>query len=463
MNKYKRLISNSLIFAVGNFGSKILLLLLVPFYTFQLTTNEYGTADLITTTVNMLLPIISLSIYEATLRFTIGEKLNIQYSTLKNSFLLNIVTSFIFYLVMTILNLIIHIPYYEFMVIIVVLQSFQNILAQYVRAINKIKLYAMNGILISLILSISNIIFLKFLNYGIMGYLLSIVISNLVSITFILIFLNLDFISIMKSSINWNLLKRMLVYSIPLIPNAFMWWLMNASSRYFILFYLGSDANGLFAVASKIPSVLSMVQTVFFQAWQLSAIEEYESNNKEEFYSSIFYWLSTIMIMSTSVLILFLKPIINVFMSNSYELSWQPVPFLLIGLIFSSFSSFFGTFYIAAKKTTGVMSTSIIGGIVSLVLNFILIRYFGLIGAGISTLISFLLIWILRVRDTRSFFNVNIYSGRLSIAISILILQTIFIFFIDNIFLNILLSLILLVYEGTPMFKVILNFKKKKE
>ncbi|EOS8069673.1 polysaccharide biosynthesis C-terminal domain-containing protein, partial [Enterococcus faecium] len=250
----------------------------------------------------------------------------------------------------------------------------------------KIKIYAINGIMMSLVLAISNIIFLKFLSFGVDGYLLSIIMSNLVSLFFMIIVLKFDFILIVKSKVDWELFKRMLVYSVPLIPNAFMWWLMNASSRYFILFYLDATANGLFAVASKIPSILSMVQTVFFQAWQLSAIEEYDSDNKREFYSSIFYWLSTIMIICTSILILFLKPIINITMSGNYSLSWKPVPFLLIGLIFSSFSSFFGTFYIAEKKTTGVMYTSVIGGMVSLILNFILIRYFGIIGAGLSTL-----------------------------------------------------------------------------
>ncbi|NTQ24801.1 polysaccharide biosynthesis C-terminal domain-containing protein, partial [Enterococcus faecium] len=342
-----------------------------------------------------------------------------------------------------------------------VLQGFQNILAQYVRAINKIKIYAINGIIMSLVLAISNIIFLKFLSFGVDGYLLSIIMSNLVSLFFMVIVLKFDFILIVKSKVDWKLFKRMLVYSVPLIPNAFMWWLMNASSRYFILFYLDATANGLFAVASKIPSILSMVQTVFFQAWQLSAIEEYDSDNKREFYSSIFYWLSTIMIICTSILILFLKPIINITISGNYSLSWKPVPFLLIGLIFSSFSSFFGTFYIAEKKTTGVMYTSVIGGMVSLILNFILIRYFGIIGAGLSTLISFLLIWILRVRDINKFFKINIQLKRLCISISGLILQVVFIFFIDNIVLNVLLCFSLIVYEGIPLWQSVINFKKR--
>lgn len=107
------------------------------------------------------------------------------------------------------------------------------------------------------------------------------------------------------------------------------------------------------------------------------------------------------------------------------------------------------------------MYTSVIGGMVSLILNFILIRYFGIIGAGLSTLISFLLIWILRVRDINKFFKINIQLKRLCISISGLILQVVFIFFIDNIVLNVLLCFSLIVYEGIPLWQSVINLKKR--
>lgn len=46
MNKYKKLLSNSLIFTLGNLGSKLLVFILVPLYTYALTPKEYGFADL---------------------------------------------------------------------------------------------------------------------------------------------------------------------------------------------------------------------------------------------------------------------------------------------------------------------------------------------------------------------------------------------------------------------------------
>ena len=62
MDKYKKLASNTIIFAIGTFSSKILSFLLMPFVTRMLTTADYGSADLIQQTVNVLIPIVTLQV-----------------------------------------------------------------------------------------------------------------------------------------------------------------------------------------------------------------------------------------------------------------------------------------------------------------------------------------------------------------------------------------------------------------
>lgn len=181
----------------------------------------------------------------------------------------------------------------------------------------------------------------------------------------------------------------MLIYSIPLIPNALMWWVMNASNRYFILFFVGASANGLFAVANKIPSFLSILNTIFFKAWQLSAIEEYGDESKAKFYSQTFYYFSVVMFVGTSIILMILKYMMGILVSEEFFSSWQFIPFLLIGIVFSSFSAFLGTNYIAAKQTKGIFRTSLIGGTINIILNLIFIPLVGTNGAAISTMISF--------------------------------------------------------------------------
>ncbi|WP_270364556.1 hypothetical protein [Enterococcus malodoratus] len=69
-NKYKRLAGNSILFAVGNLGSKLISFFMLPLYTWKLTQSDFGISDLVLSTLSLLLPIISLSVYDAVLRFS---------------------------------------------------------------------------------------------------------------------------------------------------------------------------------------------------------------------------------------------------------------------------------------------------------------------------------------------------------------------------------------------------------
>lgn len=73
-NNYKKLVYNTAIFAVGNFGSKILTFLIVPLYTYVLTTAEYGTIDLFITSLGMVIPFSTMMVNEALIRFVLGKR-----------------------------------------------------------------------------------------------------------------------------------------------------------------------------------------------------------------------------------------------------------------------------------------------------------------------------------------------------------------------------------------------------
>ena len=69
MNKYQPLAANTILMSIGTFGSKLLVFLMVRSYTGYLPPAEYGTADLITQTANLLVPLVSLDITDAVFRF----------------------------------------------------------------------------------------------------------------------------------------------------------------------------------------------------------------------------------------------------------------------------------------------------------------------------------------------------------------------------------------------------------
>src|SRR5699024_10273542 len=118
-------------------------------------------------------------------------------------------------------------------------------------------------------------------------YYWALILANFISIIFLLISTR-SYLKIQLKYIKIKTIKYLLLFSVPLIRNSLMWWLINASSRYFIRIFVGIASNGLFSVASKIPALISIVNQIFIQAWQLSAIEEYENKDSEKFYSDVF-------------------------------------------------------------------------------------------------------------------------------------------------------------------------------
>lgn len=429
LESYKKLFGNSVVFAVGSFGSRLISLILVPLYTYYLSTAEYGTVDLVITTVSLLLPIVSADIYTAILRFVM-DKNQTEEDILTNGIVVAAVGSFTTLLLFPVL---LYFKVFEgvlvYLYVILVLQVFQGVFAQFTRAIGKVKIFALNGILMTFITGAFNIVFLAGFNMGISGYLLTLVISNIFSM-FFLVFTVKIYRYIQFEKVSKEIIRKMLVYSVPIIPNSIMWWLINASNRYFIFFFVGVAGNGLFAVANKMPNILSVFNQIFSQAWQMSAIEEYENDSKKaaEFYSNVFRYFSSGMLLVTSGVLAVLKIFMAFAVAPEYYEGWQSVPFLLLAVSFSSFSTFLGTNYLAAKQTKGAFKTSIYGGLSSLILNLLFVPLLGINGAGVATMSSFFVMWVIRIYDTKGFIAISIDVRRTAILLGVIFIQTVVLF-----------------------------------
>lgn len=459
--KYKKLAVNSFLFAIGNFGSKLISFLMLPLYTFALSQSEFGITDLILTTSSLMLPVVSLSVFDAVLRFGL-EKDEDHKSVFTNAFIVTSISSIIMIFGGIVLNFFMD-GYIIEVILILIVQSFQALFSQFAKSQDKIREFAINGMLLSFLIAALNIVFLIRLKLGIDGYIYSIIIANFLANLWLILKLKL-WHQIDIGLYDSALLKRMIKYSTPLIPNSVAIWVNNTANRYFILYYLGSALNGIFAVANKIPTLLGVLNSIFFQSWQLSAIEEYENKDKSHFYSEIFNIYSQFLFFATTCILLILKPMMSIIVSEKFYEAWRFVPFLLLSVLYSSFSGFLGTNYIAAKKTAGIFFTTIVGAIINLFFNFILIPRLGLIGAGISSSISFLSLWIIRHFDTKKFVNIEIDAKKMVQNHLIVFIQiaTLFIFNGIKVYvIGLILCTISLVLNRKFLLQVINKLRKK--
>lgn len=460
-NRYSRLLGNSALFAIANLGTKLIQFLMVPLYTYALTVRQYGVVDLLLTTVTMLTPIVSLSVFDAVFRFSMDKDPDL--SAIFSNGVLITLAGFVLVLIISPINLIVRIPYYSYFLGILFLSAVNSLLQNFAKSVGYVKQFAFSGFLNAVLVVMLNLLLLVVFRLGIVGYVLGIFIASAGTAIYLIISIN-AWKCIKINKLRLKYCKKLLHYSIPLIPNSFSWWFTNDANRYFILFFVGAAGNGLYAVANKIPSILTVFFGIFSQAWQLSAVEEFESKDSEAFYSKIFNYMIFISAVGVSILLIILKPFMQVYTSPSFYSSWHFAPFLLIAAVFANLSTFLGTIFIAAKKTGQIFSTTILGMLINLVLNLMLIPFLGVNGAGIGSSIGFLVVTVMRFYKSKKFVSIIVDKFLLSnvaLFVSLMILAELLIKdVIATIGLTSVLFLVLLLLERIYVIEAKRGFQK---
>lgn len=462
--KYKKLINNSLILAIGNFGSKLINFFMVGIYTLYMSTGDYGKGDIILTTVNLLLPVVTLSVFEGLLRYVLDDKEE-KETIFANALLVVLVGNILFFLGFYLFSVIMSFDKqveYAYFFSLLLMQSLQMLFSQYVKAIDKLKIYAINGVLVSVGTFAFGLVFLKVFHLGLAGYMYSLIIANCLSLVFLS--LNISFRQIREQAeFSWEKIKEILRYSIPLIPNSIMWWVITASSRYILTYYYDYQITGIYAAANKIPSLLSVITSIFIQAWQLSAIEVYRTEDEEYFFKKVYRDYIGIISMATSLILLFLPLLTKIMLSNEFIQGWKYIPILLLANLFSSAATFLGTNYIIAKKTIGIITTSLFAALLNLVCSLLLIPNYGPNGASIGSLCGFLLMFILRTADSKRLMGWRFSQNKLIISVIFLLGQISIIFFTTGVMKYVLEIIIFLglCYENRRIFlQLAKNIKK---
>lgn len=426
----RKLGTNIIIFAIGNFASKMMNYFLLPFYTSILSQTEYGVYDIVITTVNLLYPIFSLLITEATMRFTLDK----EYNSKKVFTLSFIVTTigFGFYLLMSPLILLSksYGDYYLYFVIYQLLLSLHTLVTQYAKGKEKTKEFAVSGILGTFFTLLCNILFMAVFKYGLFGYFLSSYVGTLASLLYLVMRCQIlkDFTRIHKADI--KLLKQMLKYSVPIIPNSVSWWVSTSSDKYLISHYSGLDATGLYSVAYKIPSLMTMFTTIFFNAWQITAVEDFGTEKSRKMYLNVYNWFFAFIVIISSCIIWLTKLICKILFSKAFYDAWQFVPFLVAAYVFHDLGAYIGSIYTSSKQTMMLFISTVVGALINIVLNVFFIKRWGAIGGAFTTLISYFIVWIIRLRSTQSIIQVE-YNYLLDSASLILILVETFIVFLN--------------------------------
>lgn len=407
--RYKYLLKNTSILTISNFSSKILVFLLVPLYTGILSTKEYGIFDLVVSTIQLLMPFLSLNIYEAVMRFLMDKESD-KRGVVSVGLKYVVIGSLLFGILILINKKIIFSNELEKLPVIIFIYFSSYLFYQYIIQFSKGMEKVQDVAIASVIGTIStiglNIILLLFFHRGLYGFFLAYTVGQLLPAMYLSIRIKLHKYIIFK--IDKVLEKRMISYSLPLIMNSVGWWVNNVSDRYVVTFLCGISINGIYSVAYKIPSILNIIQQIFIQAWQISVIKEYDTYDSAKFYGQALEVLNFVMCILCMGLVLLTRPIARFLYSNEFYLAWRYVPFLLVSCVFNSASGILGPILSASKNSKAMGMSAMVGALTNIVFNFGLVYFIGAQGAAIATAISSFVIYRMRRKAVKN--DISNYS-----------------------------------------------------
>lgn len=392
----KNLVKETAWFAIGNFGSKILSLLLVPLYTNILTKGEYGSVDILNTTISLAIPLLTLSLQDAAFRYSLDKEAKNE-SVISDCLLVTFLSPLILLLLYPVINIALPVvtQYWWYFFFIYALNSVSSVLACYLKGINKSNIFAIQGIIHTFVFAISNIILLLDFEMGVEGYLLSLLLSHAASCLFMIIAGGVNR-HISLRNIDFHLLKEMLIYSLPLIPGSVAWWIMTSIDKYMLLYMCGADANGLYGVAHKLPTIISVITMFFINAWQITAVRSKDDSDISEYTSKIFEALFVIGVVLAFGMIITSKIFGQLFFAKDFFEAWTMTPLLTVSTIFSTFSLFLGAQFTASKRSDLHLKSNLLAMTTNVVLNYVLIKCLGINGAAYGTMISYFIVMVYR-------------------------------------------------------------------
>lgn len=450
---------------MAKISTQIINFFLIPLYTAVLTTQEYGTIDIYTSLAMILIPILTLQIEMALFRYYIvNNNEKDRKEIISSSFTVVIVMSIIASVLYWILTMFFKLQYRGLLYGYYLSLMISTILLQVCRARGDNIGYGSSNFISSTITVILNILFVKFSPWKIEGVLVSMITAQLIASIYIIYrskvhkFLKISCIKIMRC-------KELLKYSVPLVFNQIASWAINYSDRLIILYKWGEGTNGIYAIANKFANIINTFFSVYNVAWTENVVRSMNDEDSNKYISKIFELTFCIYIILITIILNFLPFCFNILVKGDFKEAYEQIPILLISMLFSGMAATIGSIYIAYNKTKNVSITTMLAGVSNIIIHIILLNQFGLYAASISTLISFIVLFVYRYINVQKFFKLEFNIVKIGIQLIIMILS--WVAFINKNILIIVIGCILnicfIIYILSNNKQLISRLKLKKQ
>lgn len=438
MSRESKLINSTLILSIGTILPKLASFVTLPILTACLTKAQYGTYDLITILVSLVLPITTLQIHTAGFRFLVEHQNDRNLARVYLSNILAFVTP-VAIVSLTILFFFLPISSILLKSLICIYFFFDTIVTEVrevIRGLSKNLDYSISATINAAVNMVLAVIFVLLLKKELTGAVIALAISPFISLVYLFlkqrVWELIDFKQVKR-----DVLKELVSYSWPMVPNNLSGWVMRVSDRFVVTGFMGLAANGVYAVANKIPHILSLAQYTFAMAWQENASLASKDEDAGQYYSKMFSLMTDFYAGCLGLIIACTPILFRLLIKGDYSEAYPQMPILFIAMFFSCMSIFLGGIYIACKATKSVGITTALAAVCNLIVDLVLIKKIGLFAASGSTLISYIFLFIYRMVDVKKLVKIEYNLKRLIIAIMLITIECV-LCFINKVTVNVL-------------------------
>lgn len=424
---------------------------MIPIYTRYLTPGDYGVLELLDLTLEVIGMIVGVRLGASLIRYyhhydDPKDQQEVFTTALIFTFFFNLILLVVLELFSHPIALLVsgepkYIQGFQIIFICLTIQNIYLVSENYLLLQKRSVLYSNLSILTMFISLSCNIIFVIGYKFGFLGIIFSMLIAKAVN-CIIVVPITLKNVPLRFS---WEKLIQMVKFALPLIPAAVGLFLIHFSDRFFVKAYCPLEELGLYSLGYKFGMILSvLISAPIFRIWNTQRFEIYKTDSPKYVFKKMFTYYSFIVSMAGLVICVFIDDVLAIMVSSSFQGARSVVPLIVSSYVFYGMANYFSIGIMLKYKTKYMAYIQMSVAILNLLFNAIFIPPWGIIGAGISTVLSFFCLMVFTFTASQKLYHIPFEYGKLLI-LELLVCIAVFIAFQINtaIWLSIVLKIML--------------------
>ena len=386
----ERIFKTSIIYFIGQVFAKLVSFILLPLYTNYVNVSDYGYYDLTVSLLGVAVPVLFLELWTGTLRFALEGKDDDERRKVINNAIIIIFACTILYSVCFFGTfLVIRFEYAAWVYLYSIMWVIQLMYLSIARAYSQNALYASSGVISVIANTIASIIVVFISN----GHIASLYVGMCTAFICQAFIINRK-VNVVKnfkiSDYDKNLCVELVKFSFPLSLNSIINWLLEGCNKLIITGVLGSAANGIYAVGSRVSTILNLFVTVFLLSWQESLFRINESDDKDAIYNTCINTFLKTVGACLVLLLPFIKFIFPFMIGDEYKEVYGLIPLLLLSVYMNSLHGVIAPLFAAEKQTKYSMYNKIYMSLTNLIVMYFAINRIGIYASPIALILAYL-------------------------------------------------------------------------